>query len=319
MSGTSPELRGMEGPQSTLFGTTTGSATWEDAYMETSPTAVLFDVGGNGSATPYTTAINGLLLTHLNEIKQKSAASVALPQGWKKRLREFLATKNTELLDFLALSIPSHPTLGKGEAILRKFGNVNLHANHPSVRDLVMDASGADVVGEIAATLASMRKGDGLKDYLGATRYILETYREAGEEALRAEAELRRRVETFDRVKGRLTELVDMDPTEAFPPLMEATESYLETLFKKHHIEEHYRALIAAYRKFISLRDIVLMTRAIQAQENEPLCTICLHETVGYCIAPCGHTFCNTCVRKQSGVCFMCRGPIREKVKLFFG
>ncbi len=287
--------------------------------METSPTAVLFDVGGNGSSAPYTAAMNGLLLKHLDEVKQRSAAAVALPQGWKKRLREFLAVKNTELLDFLALSVSSHPTLGKGEAILRKFGNVNLHANHPSIKDLVMDASGADVVGEIAATLVSLRKDDGLQHYLTATRHILETYREAGEEALRAEAELRRRMEVLDKVKVRLTDMLELEPTEAYQPLMEATEGYLETLFRKHQIEDAYRALIGSYRKFISLRDVVLMTRSIYAQENEPLCTVCLHEGVAYCIAPCGHTFCGTCVRKQTGVCFMCRGTIREKVKLFFG
>jgi hypothetical protein len=260
-----------------------------------------------------------MLLKHLDEVKQKSQAAVSLPQGWKKRLREFVATKNTELLDFLALSIPSHPTLGKGETILRKFGNVNLHANHPSVRDLVMDSSGADVVGEIAATLTSLRKEDGLKEYMAATRYIFDTYREAGEEALKAEQALRQKLETLDKIKGRVTSILDLDPTEAYAPLLEATESYLKSVFEKNQIEEHYRALIAAYRRFIALRDVVLMTRTIHAQENEPLCTICLHESVGYCIAPCGHTYCPTCIRKQTGVCFMCRGPIREKVKLFFG
>ncbi len=313
MSGESPELRGADG-----IGML-GAAPWGEAYLDTSPTDVVFDIGGNGSATPYTAAVSGMLLKHLDEVKQKSVAAVSLPQGWKKRLREFLATKNTELLDFLALSVSSHPTLGKGETILRKFGNVNLHANHPTVKDLVMDGSGADVVSEIAATLVSLRKEEGLKDYLAATRYIFDTYREAGEEALKAEAALRQRLESLDRVKARLTGVLDLDPTEAYAPLMEATEAYLETVFKKNQIEEYYRALIAAYRRFIGLRDVVLMTRAIHAQENEPLCTICLHESVAYCISPCGHTFCATCIRKQNGACFMCRGPIKEKVKLFFG
>lgn len=315
--GQSPELRGAEAPP--MFGG--GPATWADAYLDSSPTDVLFDLGGNGSATPYTAAVNGMLLKHLDEVKQKSLAAVSLPQGWKKRLREFLASKNTELLDFMALSVTSHPTLGKGETILRKFGNTNLHANHPTVKDLVMDASGADVVGEIAATLVSLRKegGDGLKEYMAATRYIFDTYREAGEEALKAEQALRQRLDVLDKVKGRLTGILDLDPTEAYAPLMEATEGYLDTMFKKHQIEEHYRGVIAAYRRFIALRDVVLMTRSIHAQENEPLCTICLHDSVAYCMAPCGHTFCANCIRKQTGVCFMCRTPIREKVKLFFG
>jgi hypothetical protein len=91
MSHGSPELRGAEGPP--IF----GAAPWAEAYLDSSPTDVLFDLGGNGSSTPYTGAVNGMLLKHLDEVKQKSLAAVSLPQGWKKRLREFVATKNTEL------------------------------------------------------------------------------------------------------------------------------------------------------------------------------------------------------------------------------
>jgi hypothetical protein len=255
----------------------------------------------------------------VDELKQKAAASVSIPTGWKKRLRDFLSAKNTQLLDFLSLSIPSHPTLGKGEMILRKFGNVNLHANHPTVRDLVLDSSGVDVTGDIAAGLMALRTADGMKDFIAAVRYIQDQYREAGEEALKQEAAFRAKIETLDKLQGRLAMLFDLDPTEKYQPLMEATEEYLETVFKKNQIEEAYRAFISAYRKFIALRDVVLMTRAVTAQEAEPLCTICLQESVGYAMAPCGHTFCATCTRKQVGMCFVCRGVVREKVKLFFG
>lgn len=306
----SPELNGMVGPWA--------AANFQDA-IETSPTAVMFDLGGNGGSAPYTAAVNGLLLKHLDEVKQKSLASLALPHGWKKRLRDFMSAKNTDLLDFLSLSISSHPTLSKGDTILRKFGNINLHANHPSVRDLVLDSSGADVISEISATLLSLRTEDSLKDYLGAVRYIYDQYREAGEEALKAEAELKARLETLDKIQSRLVTVVDLDPNESYGPLLEATEAYLGRIFEKNQIKDQYLALIAAYRRFLALRDVVLMTRAIHAQENEPLCTICLHDAVSSCITPCGHTFCGTCVKKQVGTCFICRGPIKEKVKLYFG
>jgi hypothetical protein len=311
MSG-SPEWGGADGPG--LF----SPADFADAD-ELRPTAAVFDLGGNGSATPYTAAVNGLLIKHVDELKQKAAASVSIPTGWKKRLRDFLSAKNTQLLDFLSLSIPSHPTLGKGEMILRKFGNVNLHANHPTVRDLVLDSSGVDVTGEIAAGLVALRTADGMKDYIAGVRYIQDQYREAGEEALRQEQAFRAKIETLDKLQGRLSMLFDLDPTEKYQPLMEVTEEYLETVFKKNQIEEGYRAFITAYRKFLALREVVLMTRAITAQECEPLCTICLQESIGVAMVPCGHTFCMVCARKQVGACFVCRGVVRDKVKLFFG
>lgn len=283
------------------------------------PTAAIFDMTGNGSSTPYTSAVNGLINKHLDELKQKTAVAVSLPVGWKKRLREFLSKKNTELLDFLSLSTASHPTLSKGDLLMRKFGASHVQPNHASVRDYMLDVSGENIVATITEQLEALRKGDALKDYLASVRHIFEQYREAGDRALEAEAELKAKLDTLDKVQGRLSGVLDLSPNQSYQPLMEATEAYLEELYKSHQIEESYTRLIAAYRRFIALRDVVLMTRTIQSNENEPLCTICLNEPVSFTLTPCGHTFCGTCVRRQIGTCFVCRGPFREKVKLFFG
>lgn len=313
MSTDSPQFGGMPGG-----GGLYAPAEFGDADDDR-PAAIAFDLGGNGSANPYTAAISGMLIKHLDEIRQKSAAAISVPSGWKRRLREFLANKNNDLLDFLSVSIPSHPTLGRGEALLRKFGNVNLHAGHPSVKDLVMDSSGADFTQEVAAALLAQRTDDPLKDHVATMRYLFEQYREAGEEAIRHESALRTKLETLDKIQGRLVSLFDLDPNEAYEPLMKSTEEYLERVFAKHQIAGEYRAFIDAYRRYVTLRDVVMMTRTALAQENEPLCTICLRDPVGYAVSPCGHTFCAGCIKKQAGACFMCRGPIRDRVKLFFG
>jgi hypothetical protein len=308
--------------ESPLMGPTNGlfsPADFADAE-DLRPTAAIFDIGGNGSITPYTTATNAILSKHIDEIKQKTAAALTMPSGWKKRLREFLAQKNTQLLDFLAVNVNSHPTLGKGETILRKFGNLSVQTNpnHPSVRDLVLDLSGADYVSEINALLLSLRKDDGIKDFVASVKFIFDQYREAGEEALRHDSILRGKLEVFDKFQGRIGGLFELDGNEKYQPLMEATESYLETIFEKNKIKEAYTGFIEAYRKFIVLRDIVTMIRTIQSNENEPICTICLNEPVAFCMNPCGHTYCISCVRRQSGTCFVCRTPFKEKVKIYF-
>ena len=292
-------------------------ADWDDAEDQR-PLAAVFDMGGNGSLTPYTTAANGLLIKQTDELKQKIANSLALPSGWKGRLREFLSKKNRELLDFLKLSINSHPTLGKGEAILRRFGNITINAKHPSIRDLVLDVSGADSVAEIETILVSMRTDNGIKNFTECIRFVYEQYREAGEEALKQEVILKGRLATLDKLQGKVVALLELDPTIAYQPLMEASELYLTTVFEKNQIGEAYGALIEAYRRFLTVRDIVLMMRAVQTNENEPLCTICLEEPVSYCVSPCGHTFCTTCLRRQSAACFMCRTVIRDKIRLYF-
>jgi hypothetical protein len=150
-------------------------------------------------------------------------------------------------------------------------------------------------------------------------RYLFEQYREAGEEALRQEAAMKSKLDVLDRAQGKLASVVDLDPTAAYSPLLEATEAYVKTLFEKHQIEDTYKAFIKAYRKFLCLRDIILMSRTVQATEAEPLCTICLQESIAHTLVPCGHTFCNSCIKRQSGICFICRTNIREKIRLYFG
>ena len=296
---------------------TFSQANFEDADDQR-PLGAIFDIGGNGSASPYTTAGNGLIQKHLDEIKQKVANTLALPSGWKSRLRDFLSKKNTELLDYLKLSINSHPSLGKGEAILRRFGNVTINAKHPSIRELVLDVSGANRVAEIETILVGIRTDNSLTNFTEIVRYVYEEYRIAGEAALTAEGVLKSRLATLDKLQGKVVALLELDPTEAYQPLMESSEAYLKTVFEKNQIGEAYGALIEAYRRFLTVRDIVVMMRAVQSNENEPLCTICLEDPVLYCVSPCGHTYCNNCIKKQLGACFMCRTPIKDKIKLFF-
>jgi len=282
------------------------------------PTAAIFDIAGNGSSTPYTNSISGLLQKHIQEMKEKIGTTLTLPGGWKKRLRDFLADKNTHLLDFLNLTVASHPSLSKGDYILRKFGTLSMPGS-TSLRDIVLDVSGVDIIAEMDARIISVREGKGLPDYLAATKLIFDEYIKAGNLALKAGETLRLKLEGLDKIQGKLAGIVDLDPTSSYEPLLEATEAYLGSIFEKNQIQGDYKEFIEAYRRFIALRDIVLMTRTLNSSESEPLCMICLSEPVGYTLSPCGHTYCHTCVRKQVSICFLCRGSIRDRVKLYFG
>jgi len=295
-------------------------ANFEDAD-DLRPTGVIFDIAGNGSSTPYTTAINGVINKQISEIKDGVGQSINLPATWKKRLRTFIATKNTDLLDFLQFSVQSHPTLGKGEAILRKFGNVHISPNHASIRDLVLDVSGVNYIDELNSILdANALEGQGsLQKCISIVHTIFDKYREAGEEALQQEAFLKAKLDVLDKIQGKLTTILDLDPTEKYGALMQSTEDYLGTIFEKNQIQESYNVFIEAYRKFITLRDIVMMLRTVQTNENEPTCSVCLNEQIVYVVVPCGHTCCSTCMLKQTGSCFFCRGPIRERQRLYFG
>jgi hypothetical protein len=285
------------------------------------PLGAVFDIGGHGSMTPYSTAMNSVIQKHMDEIRQGVASTLNLPTGWKKRLREFISQKNNDLLDFLKLTPQNHPTLGPGEVILRRFGSPQVGPQHHSVREFVLDASGATAatIEEIEAALDAARTEGGFKGYVGQTRMLYEEYRKAGDEVLKAQAGLKVHLDRLDRVQGKLAGLFEIDANDKYEPLLKATEDYLRKIYEENKIEAEYEATIKAYRRFAALRDVVLMSRALTAQENEPICSICLQDPVVFAVSPCGHTYCQNCVRRQNNQCYMCRGPIKERVRLYFG
>ena len=89
-------------------------------------------------------------------------------------------------------------------------------------------------------------------------------------------------------------------------------------MYASTQIETTYKELIVCYKKWNICRQIISQYSNFKSDTCEPQCSICLNEAVSYTIVPCGHTFCNSCIKKQNTTCYMCRGTIRERVKLFF-
>jgi hypothetical protein len=285
---------------------------------ETVPTSVMFDIGGNGLTAPYSGAINAIMTKQMDEIRKKSLADVSLPTGWKKRFREFMSKKNNDLLGFLNIALPAHPILGPGELLIRKFGNPQVTPNHASVRDIVVDISGENVYEELNAALLSLNGENHLNNYALHTRALYDLYREAGEAIFTAQASLKVKLDNLDKLQGKISSLFEIDVNEKYEPLLLATEEYLKQIYEKNDIEGEYNTLISAYRRFAMLKDIINMSRTFCSSQNEPMCSICIQDSVAFTFVPCGHTFCQGCMRKQHNECFICRGRIKERVKLYF-
>ena len=296
------------------------SAHFQDAEDE-SPMAAFLDMGGHIQSAPFSIAMNSMLSKQIDEIKIKTTVELnfGLPTVWKRRLRDFMVKKNTDLLDFMKVTVEHHPALGPAETLLRRFGNPQVTPTHPSVKDMVLDVSGVSPIDDINAALRALSTGTPLNDYEVHTRAMYDMYMHAGDDALKAQQALQRKLDKLDRIQGKISSLFDIEPNELYQPLMESTEAYIKKIYEDNQISQEYANVIAAYRRFIALRDIVSMSRALLSHESEPLCSICLDETVTYAISPCGHTLCQTCMRRQSASCFMCRSPIKDKLKLYFG
>jgi len=291
-------------------------AAWGDADQDR-PLNAYFDMTGTGLSNAYSVMVENVITKAVDEMKHKHVSHV--PYGWKKRLRDFMMTKHEKLLDCIQVSAASHPTISRLDHLFQKFGITNFYPGGATVKAIVADLSGSDMIAELNQELSLIRRDSLLETHTEQMKFMFEKYREVAEKILELESDILSKLHTFDRLQGRLVGLFEVDQSESYDGMMEGVEKYLGTLFEKNNFSSAYKNLLEAYRRFISLREIILMGRSRDLIEKEPLCSICLQEGVAFAVVPCGHTFCATCSKRQATNCYICRGTVKEKVKLFFG
>lgn len=272
---------------------------------------------GTGLSNAYSLMVENVITKAVDEMKHKHISQI--PSGWKKRLRDFMAMKHEKLLDCIMISSANHPTIGRIDHLFQKFGVTNFHPAGANVKAIVADMSGGDMIAELNAELAAIQRDTPLQTHTEQTKFMFDKYREVAEAIIEMEADIMTKLSSFDKLQGKLVGLFEVDQNENYTTMMEAVEKYLKSVFEKGRFDKSYKALLDAYRRFIVLREIILMGRSRDLIEKEPLCSICLQEGVSFAVVPCGHTFCAACSKRQASNCYICRGMVKEKVRLFFG
>lgn len=149
-------------------------------------------------------------------------------------------------------------------------------------------------------------------------KYVYSHYKNAGDEVMRLEALLAQKTDILDKLQQRVPLITNLTTNESLVPLLEAFEAYMKQVFASTKIEDTYNELVAAYKKWYILREVVSVQLLSNTQATEPLCSICLVDPISHTVAPCGHTFCTSCIRRMTMSCYLCRGNVRERIKLFF-
>ena len=265
--------------------------------------------------TSYSTAIDSAITKHLNEIKSKQDQSVSVQTAWKKRIREFLITKNSKILEFLTCKLKSHPVLSLTDNFFQKFSNTKY--NQQTLYDVILDVSCNNITDEFNALCLSNEYLT-LPKYVEQTKYIIEQYKLVAEKILDKENLLKIKVTSLDSLHNKLNVIQTISHNEHYEELMIATEKYIGKIFEENKIQEDYEDIIEHYRKYYYLREVLKTIRMPELIEKEPLCSVCFDETVSYAFVPCGHTFCPTCTKKQFSTCSVCRSNINDRVKIYF-
>jgi hypothetical protein len=266
----------------------------------------------------YSNAVNNAVFKHYNEIKEKQSNSVEpLTTVWKRKFRDFLTVKNKKLLEFLSVKLKSHPVLGSAEQFIQTFGKKDLNINQQSIRDIVLDVSSNNIIEEYSAICLSKEMLP-IDKYIEQTKFFMDEYKLSGEKILDKEDLIKRKLDSIDLIQAKLNGLLLVTENLHYNELMEVTQKYLSKIYDENMIEEDYNEIMSEYKKFLYLRDIIKTVRVTDISEKEPLCSICFNDSIQHAFVPCGHTFCSTCVKRQTSICAICRTNIRDRVKLYF-
>jgi hypothetical protein len=280
-----------------------------------------FLVGSHHSS--YTTTVQNILNRHNAEIKTNTDPIIQpLHQVSRKRLRELVQRHNNELFKFLEHPDRTPNSLGIAETLFRKFGQEPPTVTRtvpPISRELMLDTSMNVVVTELDTVMAKDTNVPGtLQTLTTHMKWAFNQYKMAGEEVMRLEALLNQKTEILDKHHSRLNVMMTLKNNEALPALLDAFHGYSTEIFKEANFETTYKELAEAYKKWNVLRELITFQNITSPDTKEPLCAICLADPITHTVVPCGHTFCTSCVRRIKVSCYLCRGPVRERVKLFF-
>jgi len=271
----------------------------------------------------YKQTVTNILSKHCTDIKLSSEEiSQTISTISKKKLKDLITKHNNKIFAFMIHPDKSPQIVNAAETIFKKFGHdipsIKSNPKTNLLKDLQLDASLNTVISEFDSGL-KRHKGEGsLHDFMKQLRWMFTQYKNIGEEVMRLETTLFQKIEMLDKLHSRIQIVTSLSDNEALPELIESFSRYADRIYSSSAFEENYKELIEGYKKWNICRQIISIQNMLKNDDSEPQCSICLTEPVANAIVPCGHTFCSNCSKKQNTTCYICRGQIRERIRLFF-
>lgn len=269
----------------------------------------------------YKSTVSNILSKHCSEVKNVSDEIVQPLTVSKKKLKELINKHNNELFSFFGSSDKSPQMIGLAESIFRRYSHevptIKGNSTSTILQDLNLDVSMCNITQDFNEGLKRLQGEGGLDDFLRQNRWMINQYKTIGEEVLRLETTLFQKIDILDKLNSRIPMLTSLTNNSELPDLIDSFTKYANSIYNTTNIEDNYKELVEAYKKWNICRQIISMHLNFK-NIVEPQCAICLTEPISNVIVPCGHIFCGNCIKKQNTTCYICRGTIRERIKLYF-
>lgn len=271
----------------------------------------------------YSATVSHILSKHCTEVKLSSEELCqSLTNTAKKKLKDLITKHNNELFSFMSHPDRTPNAIGLAEMIFRRYGydipTIKGNDRQTMLQELNLNAALDHVIAEFSEKMPHSKEDASVPNFMKQMRWLFQQYKNIGEEVMRLETILFQKIEKLDKLHNRLPVITSLTANDALPELVTSFTKYIHTVYESSQFEDNYKDLVEGYKKWNICRQILSLPLSLRQDGAEPQCSICLTESVSYAIVPCGHTFCGQCSRKQNTTCYICRGQIRERVKLFF-
>jgi Zinc finger, C3HC4 type (RING finger) len=284
------------------------STTFEDQDAGSGPVP-----SGSPSLGPVTTAIHNISARHLHDIGSAVPDERQALRSWRRQLQECMNQQHARMIRFLVTNDVS----GADSEVARRCQDVLTKYSKPtwnfasSTRDILISPDITRVMDDISGEL-----GLSVETLRAAQKRAIRAYVQSAAAVCAAETRLEEKLKRLDTIHGRLSDLMFLEPTEELADLTGPVRAYLDSVYERVNLEEDYTALVDGYKRFAVLRGLVSLSHF--ERPPAPTCTICMTREVTQALTPCGHTFCDECVRNQMTTCYICRVQVRDKLRLYF-
>lgn len=278
-----------------------------------------FDSGdaGSGAYADVREGVEHLIQHHMNVATGITEDERDFLRPWRRRLRDIIVNQNETLVEFLEKPAAEWPAVTRHDNFLKALSTSGIASSSTWMKQHVANVIDNDVVlSEINSELDVP---------LDTARNVLHTvmnlYLQTLPRLFELNLSIDQKLEQVHELSKKLETLLGLnnDVTDtALVQLQESILNYVQSRYAALGIKEDYTEFMKEYARFSAFRSLLLPAQGGADHHGNPICSICTVDRVTSALSPCGHVFCNNCSQKQRAQCYVCRTPIRDKLRIYF-
>lgn len=275
----------------------------------------------------HSASVTNTMAAYLREVDERAHTLIQIQADPRALLYKTILSMHDRLYTFIVNPDLAPHERNRIQDVLRKY-------NVPSVivprwqvlKDLVVDDSMTNAITDLSRHLSQPTDQPEFMGLVTKYKSLIDLYKTYGDELLRADADLTEITNRLEELHKRSNFIMGLHPNQDLDALFESYMKYINTESARMNLETKYLAVVEAYKRWTLTRTLIKAVRtavavtdtATDSERAGPTCSICMTNEVNHVSVPCGHTMCSHCISRMNHLCYICRTPIKQKLKLYF-